>query len=200
MNFLSNLKISAKLLLLTSIPTLALIIFAGIAVLDKMEVSAQMSNVETMSRISARISALVHEMQAERGMTAGFLASGGKSFAGQIDGQRRTVDEKATLLQDFLKSINTTILDPHFMAKLNDGLSALGSRQDTRQRISALNIPTTEAIGYFTKANGIFLSAVGEMYEEAVTAEGASVVMAYSNFLQAKERAGDRAVAITDGI
>jgi len=195
MNFLSNLKISAKLLLLTSIPTLALIIFATIAVLEKMDVKAQINNVETMSNISARVSAMVHEMQKERGMTAGFLGSGGKSFAGSIGGQRRNVDEKIALVQDYLKGIDTSILDPHFMRELNEGLSALGKRNDIRQRISSLNITMAEALGYYTKTNGIFLSSVEEMYEEAVTAEAAAFVLAYANFLQAKERAGiERAV------
>ncbi|MDH5444801.1 MAG: methyl-accepting chemotaxis protein [Gammaproteobacteria bacterium] len=195
MNFLSNLRIARKLLLLVSIPTLALIIFAGIAVSEKMSESAQMANVETMSNISARVSAMVHEMQKERGMTAGFLGSGGKNFASAIGGQRRTVDEKFSVVKEYIGSIDTSILDPHFMRELNAGLSAMGQIADIRSRVSALSIKTSEAIGYYTKTNGTFLASIEEMYEEAVTAEAASFVMAYANFLQAKERAGiERAV------
>ena len=195
MNFLSNLKIGKKLLLLTSIPTLALIIFAAIAVNEKMSISAQMANVETMANISSRVSALVHEMQKERGMTAGYLGSGGKNFASAIGGQRRNVDEKFSAVKEYLTSIDTSILDPHFMRELNEGLSAMKQMDDIRSRVSSLNIKASEAIGYYTKTNGIFLASVEEMYEEAVTSEAAAFVMAYANFLQAKERAGiERAV------
>ena len=195
MKFLSNMKISAKLLLLTAIPTLALVLFALIAVVDKTAITAKMNNVEKMTQISARISALVHETQKERGMTAGFLASGGKSFAGKIDDQRRTVDEKYTILDEYLKAIDTSKLDKHFISKLNQAIKLLEGRNEIRQQVSTLNIKVGDAIAYYTKTNKTFLETVSEMYEEAVTADVAAEVMAYSNFLQAKERAGiERAV------
>lgn len=195
MNFLSNLKISNKLLLLTSIPTFALIIFAAIAVTDKMTTSGHMHHVESMATISSHVSGLVHEMQKERGMTAGFLASEGKNFAGKISGQRSTVDSKFADLQDYVKSHDITVLDKHFVSRLEEGMSMFGQVGDIRQRVSALNIKPAEAIGYYTKMNGKFLSSVISMVGESVTAEASELVTAYYSFLQAKERAGiERAV------
>jgi len=195
MNFLANLKISHKLLLLTAIPTLALVIFAAIAVTDKMSVRGKMEHVETMSNISARASALVHEIQKERGMTAGFLASGGKSFAGQIGGQRSNVDNKLAELQEYIKSVDMDELDKGFVSGLNKGLSMIGEIGDKRQRISSLNIKMSDAIGYYTKVNGTFLHIVTKMVAGSVSANAASLVTAYSSFLESKERAGiERAV------
>lgn len=195
MNFLSNLKISSKLLLLTSIPTIALIIFAVIALTSKISVSGQMQHVETMATISSNVSALVHEMQKERGMTAGFLASGGKNFAGKIGGQRSTVDSKFSDLQDYVKSHDMAELDKQFVSRLEEGMSMFGQIGEIRQRVSALNIKTGEAIGYYTKMNGKFLSSVITMVGESVTAEASELVVAYYSFLQSKERAGvERAV------
>lgn len=195
MNFISNLNISNKLLLLTAIPTLALIIFAAIAVTDKMSISGKMEHVEAMANISSKVSALVHEMQKERGMTAGFLASGGKSFAGKIGGQRSTVDGKFADLQDYIKSVDLTALDKEFVSGLDKGLSMFGQIGEMRQRISSLNIKTGAAIGYFTKMNGTFLRIVTVMVSKSLSANAASLVSAYSSFLEAKERAGvERAV------
>ena len=144
MNFISNLRISNKLLLLTSIPTLALIIFAVIAVTEKMSISGKMEHVEVMSHIASKASDLVHELQKERGMTAGFLASGGKSFAGQIGGQRSTVDNKLADLQEYIKSADMDALDKGFVSDVDKGLSMISEIGDKRQRISALNIKVGE--------------------------------------------------------
>ncbi len=195
MTFLSNLRISSKLLLLTSIPAIALIIFAAIAVTDKMSISRSMENIETMSHVSARISNLVHELQKERGITAGFLTSGGKNFADQINGQRGNVDQKRTDLQDYIASVDMDILNKKFVAGVNKALSVMSEVGDVRQRVSSLKIKPAEAIGYYTKLNGMFIKDIGEMHGGAVTAEAAALIIAYENFLEAKERAGvERAV------
>ncbi|MDH5179151.1 MAG: methyl-accepting chemotaxis protein [Gammaproteobacteria bacterium] len=195
MNFLSNLKISMKLLLLTAIPTLALLTFAIISVSEKMSVAKSMTTVEGMARISARMTAMVHEMQKERGMTAGFLASGGKTFSSQIGEQRRTVDEKISALKAIFDGTDKDTLDHHFVKIVSGAISNLDQLDDIRRRVSALDINTGDAIGYYTKSNAVFLDAVVEMYEESVTAEAAAMMLAYGNFLLAKERAGiERAV------
>ncbi|MDH5547250.1 MAG: methyl-accepting chemotaxis protein [Gammaproteobacteria bacterium] len=195
MKFISNLKIAQKLLLLTAIPALSLMIFATIAVLERIEVSSSMAAVETMTRISSRIGALVHELQKERGMTAGFLGSDGKSFADKIEGQQRAADEKHSALLTYMGTIDLAALDPHFVSEIKEGLDLFEQRELVRARVSELRIPTAEAIAFYTKLNSVFLLAVSEMYEEAVTAELTAQVTAYADFLKAKERAGvERAI------
>lgn len=195
MNYLSNLGISKKLLLLTAIPTIALIIFATMAVMDRFTVSSQMHSVDVMSNIAARVSALVHESQKERGMTAGYLASNGKSFASEIGNQRRNVDTKLAELNDYIKSVDMSELDPGFVRDLNKALQLSSELDSKRQRISTLNIQTSDAIGYYTKMNGAFLHIITDIVKHAVTAEESSLVASYYSFLEAKERAGiERAV------
>lgn len=198
MKFLSNLKISNKLILLTSIPAIALIIFATIAVADKWSISSQMHHVEEMSTIAVKVSALVHESQKERGMTAGFLASKGKNFSGQIGGQRDQVDKRLTELQAYIDSIDLSALDDGFVRDLNTALSMTNDIKNIRSRVSALDIRPADAIGYYTKLNGAFLHIITDIVKHAVTAEESSLVAAYYNFLEAKERAGiERAVLAT---
>ena len=76
-----NLNIKHKLLLTVLIPIIGLFILASIEVKQKIgqynETIAAINAVE----LSIKASELVHQLQKERGMTAGFLGSKGQKFS-----------------------------------------------------------------------------------------------------------------------
>ena len=55
-----------------------------------------MSVIAPLTELSVVYSELVHELQKERGMTAGFLGSGGTQFASKLKNQRQDTDKKRT--------------------------------------------------------------------------------------------------------
>ena len=65
MNFLSNLSIKIKLLLLALIPLLGLLYFAIIGIQDKWQISGEMGDIRNLSSFAVKASALVHEAQSE---------------------------------------------------------------------------------------------------------------------------------------
>ncbi len=79
--FLENIKIGKRVALALVLPVLGMLAFSGFSVFDKYETSAEMGKVMELSEIAAVISAAVHEMQKERGMSAGFIASKGIKFS-----------------------------------------------------------------------------------------------------------------------
>ena len=78
MNF-KNLSIKSKLLLLVSFPTLLLLCFAASLALQKTEEYRALKDVDGLVAFSTRCGDLVHELQKERGMTAGFIGKGGQN-------------------------------------------------------------------------------------------------------------------------
>ena len=78
------------------------------------------------------------------------------------------------------------------MRALNHTLARM---DQIRARVDQLAIPTAEAIGYYTGLNGQNLALIDEMAKVSPDPVIYSHMVGYSNFLQAKERAGiERAV------
>ena len=77
MNVISNLKIRSKLFLMLFFPIVGMAYFAGAQIIAQYQVSSEMDSIHALSVYAVKASNLVHELQKERGMTAGLLGSNG---------------------------------------------------------------------------------------------------------------------------
>ncbi|MBF0186536.1 MAG: methyl-accepting chemotaxis protein [Magnetococcales bacterium] len=195
MGIINRLKLRNKFILMLFFPLFGLIWFGMQGVIDKRSQSLSMQAIEQLSGLAVRISALVHETQKERGMTAGYLGSKGAKFRSELPRQRELTDTRNKALSDYLSSFNAKEFDAELASRLSDALSRLGQVDTIRNRVTSMSIPTKEAIGYYTKMNGAFLNTIGQMSKLASNIEMASLTSGYVNFLLGKERAGiERAV------
>lgn len=193
--FLRNLKMRNKLMLIVSIPILALLYFALSDFSVKYQLANRMSTVHTDMEFSVAISAMVHELQKERGMTAGYLGSKGKKFVSELPKQRSLTDEKINALQNFMRDYPDDARRYQENQRFSNSLKSLGTLATLRSSIDALNIQSKDAIGFYTKTNAGMLSTVTSIANKAVRADVAVMLASYVNFLQGKERAGiERAV------
>lgn len=195
MSFLHNLKIRSKLALMMFFPLAGLLYFSANGVLEKYGVSNDMHDLEILSQLAVRISAVVHETQKERGRTAGYLGSKGTKFVSEISAQRSATDEKIANLRSFLRSFKEDKFSENFKRTLGKGMGFLDELEKKRNLVSELNISANEAIGWYTDMNSAFLDTIGFIGKISKHAELSNLIAAYVNFLQGKERAGiERAV------
>lgn len=66
-------KLRTKIFMAAGLPAVLALGFILMAIVGKYSVYKDMTDVQTLSDLSAKISALVHEAQKERGMTGVFL-------------------------------------------------------------------------------------------------------------------------------
>jgi len=150
---------------------------------------------QKLSALAVKISALVHETQKERGMTAGFLGSKGKQFATDLTAQRKETDNKIKNLETFLTTFEEEDFGTAFKNTLNRALDNFRQLQGKRDAVRTLNIPLKEALAYYTNMNTSFLNVISDISKICTNAELSALLFAYVNFLQGKERAGiERAV------
>jgi len=195
MNFIANMRLAQKLGLMVILPVIVMMGFAIALSISAFSLRATTVQLESMAELSVHASNLVHEMQKERGMTAGFLGSGGKKFAQEIKGQRQAVNNKIEALNQFLVEFDVEVLGEKFNAGLSNGLGRLKQIEEKRGAVDALNIKLGDALAYYTGNNAAFLSLVELMSTLSPEAEMAIMTAAYANYLQGKERAGiERAV------
>lgn len=187
--------IKLKLIILIAVPLCGLVLLGVPAFTAKNTIATEMSSIEELSNLAVRISGFVHESQKERGFTAGFLSSKGQKFSQELSAQRQQTNAKKAELVEFLASFDPKPYGSVFGSSLTQAQSMMDKIEATRQQVSAMSIPTPEAIGYYTSMNAAFLGTTSTMVQQSSDAELSVMISAYVSFLQAKERAGiERAV------
>ena len=146
-------------------------------------------------KIDKKLALLVHETQKERGMTAGYIGSGGTKFVKELKSQKLLTQKR---FEDFKSLYKKTNLSKHpksfkdnlkYIVKMYDGLDKI------RKRVVSKNITTKEAIGYYTKMNTAIIDSVAKTVHIAKGGFCARNMNSFYAFLMSKERAGiERAI------
>ncbi|MGE6108776.1 methyl-accepting chemotaxis protein [Aeromonas sobria] len=174
-----KLGLAHKMVLVVCLPLLALLFFSGRYVYERYRVEQEMSQALASLHVVREAAQLAHELQKERGMSAGFLGSGGGKFRDALPTQRKVVD---TLLVRFRQ-------DPALLALVQvqqelAGLTAI------RERVDALGVEVAEQVGVYTRLITRLLAVVDGVSLNSQDATIALQTNAYAAFLQSKERMG----------
>ena len=190
LSFLNNFKIGTRIAIALALPILALLFFAGSNLVDKRSVASEMEQIETLAGLAPTISAVVHELQKERGTSAVFLSSGGQKFAKELPAQHKLSSEKLTQLTQALTRFDRDAFGPALSSRIAAAEKALGGLNGTRQKVTAQGIKVPGMAGYYTPTIASLLAVIEEMAVISSNAEVTKAIAAYTAFLQGKERAG----------
>jgi methyl-accepting chemotaxis protein len=189
----SDLSFRKKIYLLLALPMLGFLWLSINSIVNSINTSKEMSSITSLTELSVVYSELVHELQKERGATAGFIGSNGAKFSNKLSSQRRNTDSKLQQKIDYLAKNEFTLSQ---IKQLNTQISQQLQRLPSiRQQVDSLSISTSDAIGFYTKLNAQLLSIAPVNADISTNAMITKETVAYYNFLQGKERAGiERAV------
>jgi methyl-accepting chemotaxis protein len=170
--------------------------FISIQQIVQLNSTKQNMNVITeLTRLSTQNSALVHELQKERGMSAGYIGSSGSKFGQKLRSQRQAVDQALSNRQAYIDSILQNIDNKNILSALNSIDMQLNSLQSNRDAVDRLNIATPDIVRYFTQINTVLLDMAYSIADASTNSDISRAILAYVNLLQSKERAGiERAV------
>ena len=195
MNIIKNLSLKIKLLLVVAFPLGAYLIFSGSSLLDDYHIFSSSNAIHELSGLSNKISNLVHELQKERGASAGFLGSKGEKFGSKLTAQRRDTDTKNRELKTALDTFNMDQFAPKLASLVNKAMSQVANIDRERQSITSQQSTVKDAVVYYTTCNTYLLNVIGYMTHLTSDVQMSTYISAYFNFLQSKERAGkERAV------
>ena len=198
MKFLAHLKLTQKLVLLALVPTLIMLSFGSYQSFNAVNLRSSSVHLDQMVKFSVYASDLVHQLQKERGMTAGFIGSKGAKFRDSIIKQRKSTDEKYRSLQDFLTHFTASDVSQELSQNLNKFLERLRKLDETRTSVTNLSLSLGDALSYYTGNNNALIKLIEQMSILAPDQEMAIKISAYANFLQGKERAGIERAVLTN--
>ncbi|WP_419810346.1 methyl-accepting chemotaxis protein [Bacterioplanoides sp.] len=194
MNFLKDASVKHKLLILLVLPLLAVLFLQSSVLKGQMNDLESMEHITQLAELAVVNSALAHEMQKERGMSAGYLGSGGKKFVDALPKQRQLTDQRLSEWKSWLTN-NDYRLYPSVYKEIQDVESGIQQLTGFRQRISALQIELPKVLAFYTGNIGHLLSVPAYATDYTDDGKISRELQAYYNFLQGKERSGiERAV------
>ena len=189
-------KLKGKVILITLLSLFAIGVLSYQLINKAYTDYVKSEKLKTSITIAERVSLLVHELQKERGRTAGFLGSGGKTFSQELKEQRKETDRRIAQLKEVLSMKTVQALPPKerefFINLINDQLPKL---IEIRNRVDNLSIPLNRAIEFYTRLNNKLIDSIGLLSSESTNPEIARELLSYADFMYAKEKAGlERAI------
>ena len=195
MNILNQLSMKVKLFLIFIIPTLALLYQVTLSVIEKNKIVNNTESLNVSLQIATKVSSLVHELQKERGATAGFLGSKGKEFSDTLSTQKQETTQKMDVLKSIIKSQSSAKASKAFTNDLKKAMLHLNNLNSIRSRVDSFSIKKSDAIAFYTKTNGMFLDSIATLAKQSDNPKIIKELNSFVNFLYSKERAGiERAV------
>ena len=187
---IANLSIARKIALLAGLPALAVVLFLYTILSDRFTTRSEVEDIVDLSRYTVQASALIHELQKERGMSAVYIGSAGKSMISELPEQIRNSTEKYEEFLEFLSTFEARKYGTEFDSYLSSALSGMKDMASIQGKTRGLQHAKGEAISFYTGT----ISQLFETFKQVVILAGgselATPVSAYYNLLYGKEKAG----------
>lgn len=188
-------SISTKILMLCLLPILVLTGLAAHMLSTERADSRRAREIADVVRLAPAVSGLIHELQRERGISSGFIASKGAGFAEEMSRQRLDSDRALATFRAAFERADLLPNDEAFQRPFGEARRAVAEIDGIRTGISALKTPAADAIAYYSATIGRLLAMTESVSSGARSPEVIRATTAWSALLNGKELAGrERAI------
>ena len=156
---------------------------------NKYEEEKSLLKVKDEVLLATQISQLVHELQRERGFSAGFVSQN-NHYKKLLKIQRIETDEKIKQLDNFLKSTKDDAFTKHIFSSIQDSLKKLDEISLIRELIDKDRLPIEAILDYYITLNKMFLNITFDISKFSQIPIITQNLIAYSHFLYLKEYMG----------
>nr|WP_319486401.1 nitrate- and nitrite sensing domain-containing protein [uncultured Cohaesibacter sp.] len=198
LSFFNNLRLSIRIAILALIP-LGAVVAVGISdLIRERHKTAVAQSIADVVALAPVISGLVHELQKERGTSAGFIGSRGAKFADQIGGRRSDTDLALRAFRDRIPEPKGHLDFAGFRDPFDKAVSELARLETVRSNVDSFSFTVPQMAGYYTPLIAELLNMVESVSLLSDNGNLVRLLVSYNAFLQAKERAGiERAMGAT---
>ncbi|MBE9562156.1 MAG: nitrate- and nitrite sensing domain-containing protein, partial [Proteobacteria bacterium] len=169
-----------------AIPMLGLAYLTANITLEKLNIVRQMNILQEFSEITIKSSLLIHELQKERGLSAGLISSNRDKLYPILQQQRIKTDIARQELSKFLTNSTTT----NISSKFQTIFKLLKTIETNRHLIDKFEISLKQQLHYYSGMIAILLNNINHIPQSIDINKLNNKMEAYSYLLQAKEMAG----------
>ncbi len=185
----NDMTIKRRLTLLNIVVITIIAIFSVILSYGTWKKYVNTKETKSLIELSIKMSAVLHELQKERGASAGFLSSNGKKFTTILPQQYNSTDKKIKELKSFMEQY------PSKYTKILSKSINFNKIKPIRKKVLSLSISVKDEVKFYTKLNKQIIDLIANYStlpnNNLLRTNFNSLVV----FITAKERAGiERAV------
>lgn len=190
MTFLRRLSIANAMILITAFGLITVCLFASFGITTEYRKVQAANKDVAFAEVVGAISGMIHELQKERGASAGFLASKGASFAEALPKQRLVSDAVIATFQKALENIPRSHLTPSLSEAIDAVETQISTLTALRARVDALDVPLLKAVGQITRLNRAAIKLAPEFGSLISHGDAARAVQRHSILMTGKDVIG----------
>jgi methyl-accepting chemotaxis protein len=179
------------------VPSILLTIIVLINLANNAQDVSDSSNGASLLSLTDNAASLVHELQKERGMSAGYLGSKGNKFRQELGGQRSLVDQNLRVYREFTEEYKDEFNDS-LKASIKSIINNLSQLSDIRSQVDNLTIALPDALGFYTAQNKALINQPLALIEVLDTNGLVQGLIASYNLMQVKEKSGIERAVLTN--
>jgi methyl-accepting chemotaxis protein len=144
------------------------------------------------------MSALVHQLQIERGSSNLYLGSKGQKFQPELAAARKETDTAAEALSAAASTGTMQALPQRARESLESALKGLPELSRNRQGVDGLTVVAADSFKFYTGLIALQIASMGELGKSCQQGDMARSALAYTTFLEGKERAGQERATLSN--
>ena len=188
MRFLGHLSVKAKIAMLVAAPLLLSMWFMGTTILGLYK-NAQVNTAEA-GEVIEHMSALVHNLQLERGMSAGYLESSDTTVPEKLTQVRLKNNAAMDAYLDEINHIDKTLLPPEAIQAIRFAQTELARKKEIRQKLDNHSLSLKRLLSYYTDLNAALIQTGLALAKTIDDPKISQEALALSFFMRAIDAAG----------
>lgn len=198
---LSDFKIRSRVFMAVTIPVVGMMIFSTFMTIEKNNIKNDSHKLSDLVNIAPVVSTLAHEMQKERGLSAGYIGSQGSAAAKEkLEAQKPNTLKAREDFKQKIAAFNVANYDKELGDKLKAAQDSLAGLPQARDGVSALSSTTDDMAKYYAEAVSTLLDVISFTTNLSTDAETTKDLSAYNSLLQSIEYAGQERATGTANI
>ena len=185
-----NISIKVKIILLVFFPALGIVSFFSFTFYDTYNYMSSNTELTGIINISIEVSNVSHNLQIERGLTAGYMTDKSPDTKATIDEQRVVTDEMINQFFAAIKRDNIKKYDAAYVAQIDKITNMLNGLKEFRQKADNFQVTNKEVINYYTQAISSLIESVLIASNISPDNNITKILGGYTNFMYAKENTG----------
>ena len=193
--FIDNISLLKKLLVLSLLPLVAFLWVATNQLRTDFTSLAETKANLILIEYARLGSNAMNDLQKERGMSGGFLASKGENFKEALPSQRQKTNTSLDELKKYMPTVLSKTKEPRIQQTAQKITSMLDGLEAIRGRVSQLTIEPKEALGFYTATNEELIGNVYVLADSTSSADISHYILSLGHLETLKEASGlERAV------
>jgi len=193
---LGNLGVGTKLGMILGLPLICMLILGVMLGAQQWDQTTRMGKLVESIQLSVHVGNLIHDLQKERGASAGYISSRGATFGNALRSQRAETDRAFNELKDIFNDFDVNALTEEGADEVKTLIRDMGELSSIRSAVDGFTISADDMMDWYSKMDDSGLTAIAEgvhaAYDPDLSANPDLTMMisTYYTFLESKELAG----------